>query len=531
MSQSDYVWWKHGVVYHIYPRSFFDSNRDGIGDLRGIIQKMDYISSLGINTIWLSPIFLSSNYDYGYDVTDYYSIDPSLGSEQDFLELVNQCHSRNIKIILDFVMNHTSIDHPWFIESRSSVTNPKRNWYIWANKKPNNWKSFFGGGAWQRCEQTGQYYLHSFLPEQPDLNWRNDEVKKEFYKIAEFWLKKGVDGFRLDAINLLIKDKQYRSNPRIWFFPFFFINRYNRNRAGSLKIISKLRKLTDSYGDKLLVGEICSLPPGNTKLVRKYLRKEKARLQLAFDFSLIFKPFRAKSFYNYINKWEKQKNKVEWLCHVLSNHDLGRHTNRIPFRRNIFQKSIVELAFMLTIRGTPFVYYGDEIGMQNIKISSKLIQDPIGKKLKPFFRGRDGFRTPMQWTTGDNAGFSEEEPWLPVENCSRKRCVETQEHNEDSQLNLFRKLLSIRNNFEAFQKGNWKPYIKGKNGILAYFRKHEDESMLVILNFRNNHKKINLPQNNKYKVLFSNEKSSYNHNPIEVITLKPYHVLILQKVL
>ncbi len=297
------VWWKHGVIYHIYPLSFYDSNHDGKGDLKGVILKLDYLASLGVDAIWLSPIFQSPMADFGYDVSDYYSIDPVFGSLDDFKELLEKAHERNIKVILDIVLNHTSEEHPWFIESKSDKNNPKRNWYIWRhsikNKKPNNWKSAFGGSCWEYDRETKEYYLHSFLKQQPDLNWRNKEVRTEMFNMLNHWLELGVDGFRFDVINFIVKDKKFRNNPFLyWLFSKRKLR--TRNHSKSYRIIRKLRKVLDKYPDCTSIGEIYTLPPGDPKLSASYLLNGKNALHLTFDFSIFFVRWNARKYYKVI---------------------------------------------------------------------------------------------------------------------------------------------------------------------------------------------------------------------------------------
>ncbi len=269
------AWWKHGVVYQIYPRSFNDSNGDGIGDISGIVEKLDYLCDLGVDAIWLSPINRSPMYDFGYDISDYYAIDPIFGTGEDFQRLIDGAHARGIRVIMDLVLNHTSHLHPWFLSSRSSRTNPKRDWYIWrdaeSGRPPTNWQSVFGGSAWKWDEMTSQYYLHSFLEEQPDLNWRNPQLREAMYDMLRHWLDRGVDGFRLDAVNWLIKDRRFRNNPAVPFAPFLQKHRYDRNRTRTHEIMKEFRTILDGYGDRMAVGEVFTLPPGDPALSARYL--------------------------------------------------------------------------------------------------------------------------------------------------------------------------------------------------------------------------------------------------------------------
>jgi len=528
MADNDFIWWKHGVVYHIYTKSFFDSNNDGIGDLKGITLKLDYLSDLGVDAIWLSPVYKTSHADSGYDIMSYRDIDPIFGCMTDFDELLTACHKRGMKLIMDLVMNHTSYLHPWFLESRSSVNNPKRDWYIWTKKK-NNWLSFFGGSIWTYDKFTQSYYLHSFLKEQPDLNWRNNDMADAFFSDIKFWLDKGVDGFRLDVINIIAKDDKLRSNPKIFNLPFLQKIKYNINRKYGFKIIEKLRALIDSYVDRACIGEIYTLPPGKSKRVASFVKKNGKRLHLAFDFSLLFKKFCAQTYFRFLNKWNKYSLSVEGISMVLSNHDLGRHINRNPFRFNKLPKAKIEVVYMLTSCATPFIYYGDEVGMRNIPVPRKKITDPLGKKFWPLYSGRDKYRTPMQWDTSKNAGFSQNEPWLPVDKKYALHCIESQQEQSDSIYTLYKELITIRRKHKALHKGIWIPVIKGTNGILAYKRICDEEVVLVILNFRNKTTKVVLPGHSPYNVLINTNAHAQNYRIGNDIQMLPYQGLVLLK--
>ncbi|MEI6122064.1 MAG: alpha-glucosidase [Bacteroidota bacterium] len=531
---ADFVWWKHGVIYHIYPLSFCDANADGKGDLQGIINKIYYLNDLGITAIWLSPIYQSPQKDFGYDISNYYEIDPIYGRMADFDALVAACHQLNIRIIMDLVLNHTSDEHPWFIESKSSRDNEKRDWYIWSDglrRKPvNNWQNAFGGSAWVYHRDSAAYYMHSFLKEQPDLNWRCEAMAQEFVHIIDFWLEKGVDGFRLDVINLVVKDKRLRSNPMFMFIPWFQTHVYNRNQRGAFKLIEQLRKHIDTYDHRMLIGEIYVLPPGNTKMVMKYVNKKKKRLHLAFDFSLVFRPFNARIYYKYANKWNKKGAKVEWASHVFSNHDLGRNINRIWFRRNKAEVAKLIALFQFTLKGTPFVYYGEEIGMRNVKIRKQELKDPLSKKLWPVYSGRDKCRTPMQWDETPNAGFSMVQPWLPIDKNFKKLCVEAQLKSDDSMLQHYKFLIALRNAQPALNRGEWIPYIKGRDGILAYHRRHLNDEFLIIINFKAQQKLVILPNIIIYKVIYSTIDGAVDSICRNVILMRKSEGVILQPV-
>jgi alpha-glucosidase len=502
-----YCWWKHGVIYHIYPRSFKDSNGDGIGDLRGIIEKIDYLSELGIEGIWLSPVYDSPNYDFGYDVRDYYQLNPEYGTMEDLRELLDVCHQKGIKLIMDMILNHTSIEHQWFKESSSSREHPKRDWYIWHmgknGRRPNNWKSLFAGSAWQWHEDSGEYYLHSFLKEQADLNWRDPELQKEFFKILEFWLNFGIDGFRFDVINLIAKDKKFRSNPGIFEF-FRKKGIYTRNRPASYKIVREIRKILDAYPGSMSVGEIYTLPPGNPKLAASYLGKNNEGLHLTFNFALFFRFWNSRAYYKAIKKWigcvEKRNG---WPCFVFSNHDLLRSINRLGTGTDKEQKARVLAVLLLTIKGTPFIYYGEEIGMPNTRFEKDEILDPLGKKLWPFFMGRDGARTPMRWNNTKYGGFSKVFPWLPVGEDLERINLETQANIPGSIFHIYKRIIQIRKEYDSLSMGAWKPLIKGKNGIIAYFRLYRDQKLLVLLNFTGKERTIDLGIQEIKRVIFS----------------------------
>ncbi|MFZ4399175.1 MAG: glycoside hydrolase family 13 protein [Bacteroidales bacterium] len=528
----DWIWWKHGVIYQIYPRSFCDSNKDGIGDIIGIISKLDYLKNLGVDAIWLSPIYKSPNIDYGYDVSDYKAINPEYGSLDDFKKLLEIAHSKNIKVIMDMIMNHTSDQHPWFIESKSSLDNPKRDWYIWKSgikgKTPNNWKSSFGKTAWEYDYKTAAYYLHSFFKEQPDLNWRNKEMAKVFFEEINYWLELGVDGFRLDVINMIVKDKKYRNNPLNIKLPFLQHHKFSRNRPKSHEIVKKLRKLIDNYKDKVLIGEIYVMPPGNTELSASYLSDGEKGIHLAFDFSLIFQKWNANNIYKCIKKWNASIPKDGWPCNVLSNHDLKRSINRNPFRHHQNEKAKIEAVLLLTLKGTPFIYYGEEIGMKNSIISYNSIQDPLGKRFWPIYNGRDGARTPMQWNADFYAGFSEVKPWLPVNKDYKNVNVLNQENTDNTLLKLYRSLLQLRKENPSLVKGNYLPLKKGKDGVFAYTRTFEDEILTIILNFSSEKKSIKLNKKEQFRYLLSTHSVKDENISVKELVVSPYEAIILK---
>ncbi|MDH4262167.1 MAG: alpha-glucosidase [Spirochaetia bacterium] len=515
MSQVNYLWWKHGVLYHLYVRSFYDSNDDGIGDLQGVIEKLDYIKDLGFSGIWLSPVFKSPMFDFGYDISDYYSIDSQYGTMDNFKQLLNESRRRGLYIILDIAVNHTSQLHPWFIESSSSANNLKRNWYIWKKGKwigpPNNWITGFFQSAWKYDCVTKEYYLHSFLKNQPDLNWRNVEVQDEFVKIFKFWMDLGVSGFRLDMVNWLIKDKEFRDNPSRFFFKIFQKQIYNKNNNKIFPILKMIRKLFDQYPESVTIGEVFTMPPGDPELSAFYMGNGQDSLHMAFDFSMMYRFWNARLIFKTVSRWIHAVGENGWPVHVLSNHDQKRSFSRFCRGKHKFQKAKVLATLFLTLPGTPIVYYGEELGMKSIGLKKKDIVDPLGLKFWPLYNGRDSSRTPMKWNSQKNAGFSNsEKTWLPVDADYETSNVMIQKKNPDSLLNYYKELISLRNKNQALHRGKWKVHIDGKEGIIAYFRTYINESILVVLNLKNKSSKIKSSPEGALKVLFSThlEKST-----------------------
>jgi alpha-glucosidase len=478
------VWWKRGVIYQIYPRSFQDSNSDGIGDLPGIIERIDYLSWLAIDAIWISPIYASPMIDFGYDVRDYCGIDPLFGSLQDFGRLISAAHEHQIKVILDFVPNHTSDLHPWFVESRSSRSNDKRDWYIWRDGKadgspPNNWVSQFGGPAWTFDPKTRQYYLHSFLPEQPDLNWRNPSVRASMYDVLRFWLGRGVDGFRVDVIWLLIKDAELRDNPPNLNYRSTdaainrFIPMYNADQLETQDVIGEMRSVLDRYQDRVLIGEIY-LP---IERLVAYYGKNLSGAHLPFNFQLIHTAWTASAVAKLVSEYEAALPHGGWPNWVLGNHDQPRIAGRVggPQAR-------IAAMLLLTLRGTPTMYYGDELGIGRVSIPSDATQDPWEKREPGLGLSRDPSRTPFQWDATSNAGFSNGRPWLPL-NSDYKTCnVESLRGDRSSLLCLYRHLLLIRRRYSALNSGDF-TLIRVVENVLVYERHVRDERILVCLNF------------------------------------------------
>jgi alpha-glucosidase len=481
----NYLWWQRGTVYQVYPRSFMDSNGDGVGDLRGLISRLDHLRALGVDSVWISPIYPSPMKDFGYDVSDYTGVHPIFGSLEDFDELLDAAHARHLKVILDFVPNHSSDQHPWFRESRSSRDNPKRDWYIWHDPAPgggppNNWLSCFGGSAWQFDEHTGQYYYHAFLREQPDLNWRNPDVVEAMLGVMRFWLERGVDGFRVDVLWHLLKDPLFRDNPpnpewREGMDPYqSLIPLYTTDQPEVHGIINRMRNLFDEYTDRVLIGEIY-LPV--ERLVRYYGADLKGA-HLPFNFQLINAKWEARRIAKLICEYEAALPDGGWPNWVLGNHDQHRIASRVgPAQAR------VAAMLLLTLRGTPTLYYGDEIGMHDVAIPPGKVQDPFEKNVPGKGLGRDPERTPMQWSAAKNAGFTPGEPWLPIAEDYAKVNVEAERDDPDSILTLYSRLIGLRRGETALEVGRFEP-VEADGDVLAYIRRARkgETDFLVALN-------------------------------------------------
>jgi alpha-glucosidase len=483
---SDYKksWWQHEVIYQIYPRSFQDSNGDGIGDLPGIISRLDYLTELGIKTIWLSPIYPSPMADFGYDISNYVDVHPMFGTLADFDALAAEVHRRDMKVIVDLVPNHTSDQHPWFVESRSSRDNPKRDWYLWRDPRPdggmpNNWRASFGGPAWEYDPVTGQYYFHAFAKEQPDLNWRNPEVQQAMLDVMKFWLERGVDGFRIDVLWHLIKDAELRDNPVNPEYEAHMstydelLPLYSTDQFEVHEIVKRMRALMDEYGDKIMIGEIY-LPIA--KLVT-YYGTDNRGVHLPFNFQLLMLPWSSQKISMTIQEYESALPRDGWPNWVLGNHDQPRIASRIGP-----DQARVAALMLFTLRGTPTVYYGEEIGMRDVPIPAAEIVDPQGVNMPDKNLSRDPARTPMQWSGGANAGFTTGKPWLRVARNFEKLNVEEQRNDPCSMLNLYTKLIQLRNEELSLTDGTYVP-VYTDHQILSYIRKREgSDAFLVVLN-------------------------------------------------
>nr|WP_319776045.1 alpha-amylase family glycosyl hydrolase [uncultured Sphaerochaeta sp.] len=491
------TWWEECIVYQIYPRSFQDTNGDGIGDLQGIIKRMDYLVSLGIDAIWLSPIYCSPMADFGYDIADYQDVDPVFGTLDDVDQVIQEAHTRNIKIIFDMVLNHTSIDHPWFQESRQSKNNEKADYYIWSDSIPNNWQGAFGKRAWSYDEKRKQYYLHSFLEEQPDLNWRNEKVVDAMFTILKYWLDRGVDGFRLDVVNCIVKDKTLRSNPRIVGSrprPYDMQRHiFDRNRPGTHQKLRMMRQLVDAYPDRMLVGEIMVELPGEPELAASFLGRNRDELHLSFDFSLAYIRFNAIKWQRSAKRWCEAIGKSRIPSWVLNNHDIPRVVSRLS--GNVAKAKLAAL-FLLTQRGSIFLYYGEELGLPDSKVPWKAIKDPLGKRYWPIHPGRDPARGPMIWNNEEGHGFTDGESWLPFASNADSYAVTEQERDASSMLHYYRALIGMRRAEPVFRRGICTFLDTNNNHVVCYIREYEDEKRLMLLNFSGRKQRVSIRDKN-----------------------------------
>lgn len=522
-------WIKKAVIYQIYPRSFQDSNGDGIGDLPGIIQRLDYLNdgtdkSLGIDAIWLSPMYPSPMKDFGYDVADYLNIDPIFGTLEDFDELVQAAHQRKIRIIMDYIPNHSSSQHPWFVESRSSLDNPKRDWYIWHDPKPdgsppNNWVSVFGGSAWEFDEKTNQYYYHSFHTEQPDLNWRNPAVVAAMLDVLRFWLDRGVDGFRIDAYDFLFKHTSFLDEPPNPTYTLgthgphdALVHLYSYGQPEILDMIKQIAAVLEEYQHKFMVTEVYA--PIDT-LVNMYTHVSRD-WYAPFNFGFISMPWTAAACKALVDEFDSKVGQTYFPTYVLGNHDQPR----VKTRLGAGQARIAAM-LQLTLRGIPFVYYGDEIGMSDGQIPRKKILDPFEINAPGLGLGRDPQRTPMQWSTDKQAGFSTVEPWLPIGDEYREVNVEAEDIDPSSWLNLYRQLIHLREQRVALYQGTYRSLRITNEYIFAYLRKYKQEKLLVVLNFSAEDQVIPLPYT-KGKVLID---TLLNQSEVKKINFKHFHLL------
>ncbi len=529
-------WWQRGVVYQIYPRSFKDTTGNGVGDLQGVIDKLDYLQSLGIDALWLSPFYPSPMADFGYDVADYCDVDPLFGDLATFDRLVAEAHKRRLKIIIDWVPNHTSDQHPWFIESRRSRDNPKRDWYFWRDPAagggpPNNWGSFFGGPAWTYDASTGQYYLHQFCKEQPELNWRNPEVKAAMFDTLRFWMKRGVDGFRMDVIGLIIKDKDLRDNPPNPNAPANLpandlfsrlLQVYNMDQDDVHPVLREIRGVLDEYDDRCGIGELW----GPLDRWVKYYGEHGEELHLPFNFRLMDgMAWNAGQMRGVVDALEAALPDFAWPNYVLGNHDRTRLATRFGGQAQARVASML----LLTLRGTPTIYYGEEIGMEDVPIPPEKIQDPQGLNLGPE-RTRDVCRTPMQWDAGPNAGFSPAgvATWLPLADDYPARNVAALTDDPKSILSLYRRLLGLRRTRPALQGGSYRPVDVAYDDVYVYDRAVFAERYLVALNFAAEPRTLAIPGETTGRVLLSTHLDREEAVSLDALALRANEGVIIE---
>lgn len=507
-TQAKSPWWRGAVIYQVYPRSLMDANDDGVGDIRGIISKLDYIASLGVDAIWISPFFKSPMKDFGYDISDYRDVDPLFGSLDDLDELIAQAHGRNIKVMIDQVLSHTSDQHAWFEESRSSRDNPKADWYVWADAKPdgtapNNWISIFGGCGWEWEPRRGQYYLHNFLKSQPDLNFHNPAVQDQILAEVEFWLQRGVDGLRLDAINFCFHDAQLRDNPakppeqrqgrgfsedNPYAFQYHY---YNNTQPENLEFLQRLRRLIDRFPGAVTLGEISS--EDSLATMAEYTANNE-RLHMAYSFELLVPELCAKHIRDTVENLEASLGEG-WPCWSLSNHDVVRVMSRWGGGFNpVLGKTLH--ALVASLRGSVCYYQGEELGLTEADIAYADLQDPYGITFWPNFKGRDGCRTPMPWQSAAiNAGFSQAKPWLPVPQAHCDLAVDVQDADANSMLNFYRGFMAWRKDQPLLLGGEIR-FANAPEGCLLFERfdkNHDGESLWVAFNLTDSDTQISIP--------------------------------------
>lgn len=542
-------WWKELVAYQIYPKSFMDSNGDGIGDINGIINKLDYLKNLGVGLIWICPFYKSPNYDNGYDISDYKDVLSDYGTMEDFDRLLDEAHKRNIKLIIDLVINHTSDEHPWFIESKGSRDNEKADWYIWRdgkyNKEPNNWESIFKGTVWEYSKEREQYFMHLFTKNQPDLNWENDNVREELYKMINWWMDKGIDGFRVDAISHIKKETGLNdmSNPQ----GLKYVSALDkcRNVEGIQKYLKELKKETFDKYDIVTVAEANGV---NSYDAEEWVGEKDGKFNMLFQFEYLNiweekkkKGFNVKVFKDILNKWQKDLDGKGWNALYIENHDIPRVVSDLGNDKEYLKESAKAFAATYFLqKGTPFIYQGQEIGMTNINFdnieeysdvkSINLYNECIEKGFsheeamkEVYLISRDNARTPMQWSEGKNAGFTEGKPWIKINPNYESINVSSEEKDKNSILNFYKKLIKIRNNNETFIYGKYRPILEDDYSIFAYERYLNNEKYVVISNLTEN--ECFYTNDNyilKYENLILNNYNVDIHHSFNKFNLKPY---------
>ena len=501
------VWWRGAVIYHIYLRSFLDSNDDGIGDLIGACAKLDHIASLGVDAVWLSPFFTSPMDDFGYDVSDYCDVDPTFGTLEDFDAIIKKAHDLGLKIIIDQVYSHSSDQHPWFNESRQNQTNPKADWYVWADPKPdgsppNNWQSVFGGGAWEWDSRRQQYYLHNFLVSQPDLNLHHPDVQDALLGVTKFWLDRGVDGFRLDALNFAMHDPTLRDNPpaphdgRALTRPFDYqLHTYNQSHRDIPDFLEKIRKVINQYGEIFTVAEVTGPTPIDEM---KAFTANNNRLNSAYDFSFLYADkITDDHTRKCLSAWGNTQGEG-WPSWAFSNHDAPRAVSRWAKEESREQAAKLYLMVLMSLRGNPFLYQGEELGLPQAAVPFEALQDPEAIANWPLTLGRDGARTPFPWeATKSHAGFTNATPWLPLDERHLNLSVETQETNDHSVLNFTRRLIALRKESQALRCGDVS-FLENSNGLLAFDRHFENETAHCVFNLSETAKERPPPSGKNY---------------------------------
>lgn len=498
-------WWQEAVFYQIYPRSFQDSNGDGIGDLRGIESRLDYLTELGVGALWISPFFKSPMKDFGYDVSDYVSVDPIFGTMEDFRRLLAAAHDRGLRVVVDLVLNHTSDEHPWFREARSSRSADKHDWYLWRpiepgaagfRKPPNNWISLFElRSAWYENPPTGEWYLATFTRNQPEVNWRNPELREAMYGVVRSWLDLGVDGFRLDVATAYFKDADFRSNPfKLSLVPDLLQDHIrDRNQPEVHGVFKELRRIADSYGDRVLIAETHGQ---SAALAASCHGSSGDELDMAFNFEFLTRPWGARSFRNSARRWYEALPPGAWPNFTLSNHDQPRHIHRYRSGAATEGRARAAAVLLLTLRGTPFLYYGEEIGMGCPRLPRRALRDPLGIRTWPLSGfGRDPERTPMQWDGTEGSGFTTGTPWLPINADRGIRNVAGQVADPKSLLSFYKSLLFLRARSPSLRSGDIE-FLGEDPDVLAYRRREnreDDAGILVIINFSRRSRGFDLP--------------------------------------
>lgn len=530
-----HAWWQHAVFQEIYPRSYMDTNQDGIGDLNGITSRMDYLKWLGVDAIWIAPCFPSPQVDFGYDVSDYEDIDPMYGTLADFDRMEKTGKKDGVGIVFDFVVNHTSDKHKWFIESSSSRTNPYHDWYIWrdgkgANQPPTNWLSTFGGSAWQFNDKLNQYYYHYFYPQQPDLNWRNPKVATAMYDTTAFWYKRGVVGFRLDAVDTLYEDPNLTDNPILPGKNAYgdpnMEDKYNKKLPEVHDVMQGLRKVANQY-NAVLIGETWTV---NVSELKNYYGLNHDELQMPMDLMFTkLKPLSANVFRDHVDAVNASG---EWPVYVMSNHDIVRAYTRFADGKHNDEIAKLLAGMYLTLRGTPIMYYGEEIGMENNDPTRKEdVKDPIGRLGWPEQKGRDGERTPMQWNDSPNAGFTKGIPWLPVPMSYRTHNVATEKADPNSILNFYRNLLLLRHSDKALLDGDYVAVNESDPNLYSYLRRYKNQAVLVVLNMSDSPQTVSFDLSSQgfgakqAKTLLTTTKAG-SEQPLSAVALEPYTVYI-----